>query len=98
MKLYLKKLNKDAVIPAYQTDGASGFDFVAPYEYIIDAGCTGLLKTGLAMEIPAGYELQIRPRSGMSLKTPIRVANPPGSGDSDYKQANMPTQLTKVIG
>ena len=82
--LKVKKLNEEAFIPEYKTPGASGFDLAAYYEYIIDGGCTGIVKTGLAFEIPKGYELQIRPRSGMSAKTKIRIANSPGTIDSDF--------------
>lgn len=85
MRIYLKKTDKRAIIPEYQTKGAAGFDFHAIEEYIIDSGCTGLVKTGLSVKVPTGYELQVRPRSGMSLKTKIRVANSPGTIDSDYR-------------
>jgi dUTP pyrophosphatase len=81
----IKKLHKDAVVPTYGTDGASGFDFYALEDVLIQAGCTALVKTGIAMAIPNGYEIQVRPRSGMSLKTSFRVANAPGTIDSDYR-------------
>ena len=85
MKLKVKKLRPDAVVPKYGTEGASGFDFVAVEDTLILTGQTELVKTGLAMAIDQGYELQVRPRSGMSLKTPLRVSNAPGTVDSDFR-------------
>lgn len=85
MKIKIKKLTSEAVVPKYETEGAAGFDLVATETTVIEAESTKLIKTGLAFEIPKGYELQIRPRSGMSLKTSLRVANSPGTIDSDYR-------------
>lgn len=85
MKINIKKLHKDAVIPEYQTEGAAGFDLHTIGDHLIPFGQTVLVKTGLSVEIPAGYELQIRPRSGVSLKTKLRVANSPGTIDCDYR-------------
>jgi len=81
----IKKLHEDAVIPTYGTDGAAGFDFYALEDTTLSPGQTKLIKTGIAMAIPQGYEIQVRPRSGMSLKTTFRVANAPGTIDSDYR-------------
>lgn len=81
----VRKLHDDAVIPRYATDGASGFDLVAVEDVIISPGETKLVRTGLAFEIPPGYEMQIRPRSGISLKTKLRVANSPGTIDEDFR-------------
>ncbi len=81
----IKKLHPDAVVPSYGSDGAAGFDFYALEDVLIVPGETMLIKTGIAMEIPPGYEVQVRPRSGMSLKTTFRVANAPGTIDSDYR-------------
>lgn len=83
--LKFKKLHPDAVIPQYQTEGAAGFDLVTVEEAVSPAGKTILLKTGLAVEVPPGYELQIRPRSGISLKTGLMIKNSPGTIDSDYR-------------
>lgn len=85
MKLKIKKLHPDAVLPKYQTKGASGFDFVTVEETEIKPGETKLVKTGLSVAVSEGFELQVRPRSGISLKTPLRVANAPGTVDSDYR-------------
>lgn len=81
----IKKLHPDAVIPKYQTPGASGFDLHALEDVYINLGETKLVRTGLAFAVPKGFELQVRPRSGTSLKTPLRVANSPGTCDSDYR-------------
>lgn len=85
MKVKVKKLHPDAIIPTYSTEGAAGFDFYALENVTLKPGETKLIKTGLAMSIPQGYEIQVRPRSGMSLKTKLRVANAPGTIDSDYR-------------
>lgn len=85
MKVKIKKLHEDAVIPEYQSEGAAGFDLHALEDCFIFGGETKLVKTGLSFEIPVGYELQVRPRSGMSLKTKARVANSPGTVDSDFR-------------
>jgi dUTP pyrophosphatase len=85
MKLKIKKLHPDAVIPRYQTKGASGFDLHALEDTDISPGQTILVKTGLSVAVQEGFELQVRPRSGMSLKTYMRVANAPGTVDSDYR-------------
>mgnify|MGYP000884084635 CR=1 FL=1 len=81
----IKKLHPDAIIPTYGSKYAAGFDFYALEDIVILPGETNLVKTGIAMAIPEGYEIQVRPRSGMSLNTSFRVANAPGTIDSDYR-------------
>lgn len=85
LNVKVKQLNEDAVIPTYAKRGDAGFDLYAVEDVIIEPGETELVKTGLAFEIPEGYEMQIRPRSGVSLKTKLRVANAPGTIDSGYR-------------
>ena len=85
VKVKIKKLHEDAVVPTYGSEGAAGFDFYALEDVNLMPGDTKLIKTGIAMEIPLGYEVQVRPRSGMSLKTYFRVANAPGTIDADYR-------------
>jgi dUTP pyrophosphatase len=85
IRVSFKKLSPDAVTPTYQTKGAAGFDFHAIEDMEIEPRKTVLVRTGLSVQIPEGFELQVRPRSGMSLKTKIRVANSPGTIDSDYR-------------
>lgn len=81
----IKKLNNNAVIPKYQSTGASGFDFHSTEDICIMPGETVMVSTGLAFEIPEGKEIQVRPRSGMSAKTKIRVSNSPGTVDADFR-------------
>jgi dUTP pyrophosphatase len=85
MVLKIKKLNKEAVIPAYQTKEAAGFDLHSIEDVIIKPGERKLIGTGLAFEIEFGYEVQIRPRSGLAYKHGITVLNTPGTIDSDYR-------------
>lgn len=98
MEVKIKKLKEDAIIPKYQTAGAAGFDFHSVEdgnEYAIGLkiehgvmlrpGEVKLFSTGLSVEIPSGYELQVRPRSGLAIKNKITVLNSPGTVDSDYR-------------
>lgn len=81
----IKRLHPDAVIPKYATDLSAGFDLYAVEDVIIEPGETKAVGLGLAFEIPAGYEIQIRPRSGISLKTLLRQSNSVGTIDADYR-------------
>lgn len=83
--LLVKRLREGAVIPSYQTEGAAGFDLHSAEGIIIEGGETAIIKTGLAFDIPKGFEMQIRPRSGISFKTPLIMKNGPGTIDSDYR-------------
>jgi len=79
------KLDEGVECPSYAHDGDSGFDIRAKKTVKFSKFQTRLVPTGLYMEIPYGYEVQIRPRSGYTLKTPFRVANSPGTIDSNYR-------------
>jgi dUTP pyrophosphatase len=81
----VKLLTEDAVLPTYAKDGDAGFDLYAAHDAFISPGSTVLVKTGLAFELPDGFEIQVRPRSGNSMKTKMRVANSPGTVDSGYR-------------
>jgi dUTP pyrophosphatase len=81
----IKRLHPDAVIPRYAHEGDAGFDLVAIEDTIIEPGETKLVRTGLAISLPPNYELQIRPRSGISLRTKLRVANAPGTVDAGFR-------------
>lgn len=81
----IKRLHPDAIIPRYATAGSSGFDLHTIDEGVLLPGERALLRTGLAFEIPPGYEMQIRPRSGLAFKHGISVVNSPGTIDSDYR-------------
>jgi dUTP pyrophosphatase len=72
-------------LPAYATDGAAGMDVLAAEDVMLDAGARHAVATGLALAIPAGFEMQVRPRSGLALKHGITVPNTPGTIDSDYR-------------
>ncbi|MFW5434320.1 dUTP diphosphatase [Paenibacillus apiarius] len=81
----IKRLHPDAVIPKYATELAAGFDLVAVEDVIIAPGETKLIPLGFAVQIPEGFEMQIRPRSGVTLKTMLRVGNVPGTIDADFR-------------
>jgi dUTP pyrophosphatase len=72
-------------VPAYATHGAAGMDVVAAEELDLAPGQRHAVATGFAMAIPEGYEVQVRPRSGLALKHGISVPNTPGTIDSDYR-------------
>lgn len=83
--IVFKKLVERAKLPRYMTAEAAGADLFADQGYILEPGEYKLIGTGLTAEIPAGYEVQIRPRSGLAIKHGITVLNTPGTIDSDYK-------------
>lgn len=100
MDLKVRVINKsNSQLPAYETKGAAGLDLKAclltkrenepnvfdAYDEIIEVGQRKLIKTGLFLEIPQGYEAQVRPRSGLALKNGITVLNSPGTIDADYR-------------
>jgi deoxyuridine 5'-triphosphate nucleotidohydrolase len=78
---------KSLALPAYATAGAAGMDLLAAIEtpVTIDPGKRALIPTGLAIALPPGYELQIRPRSGLALRHGIVLPNSPGTIDEDYR-------------
>jgi len=77
----------DIQLPEYTTEGSSGLDLRAAVEndLIIEKGKFALVPTNLRVEIPYGYEIQVRPRSGLAAKNGIGVLNSPGTIDSDYR-------------
>lgn len=76
-----------AVLPSYQTKGAAGADICACIEtdVVIRVGERVMVPTGLFFEIPQGYEVQVRPRSGLAVKNGVTCLNTPGTIDSDYR-------------
>lgn len=90
-------------LPAYATEGAAGMDVVAAEDVTIAPGARHAVATGFAMAIPAGYEVQVRPRSGLALKYGITCLNTPGTIDSDYRGevkvilANLGTEPFAVV-
>lgn len=79
--------NKGAVVPCYKTAGAAGADVCALLDdkVVLKPGERTILPTGLFFEIPQGYEIQVRPRSGLAAKNGVTVLNTPGTIDSDYR-------------
>jgi dUTP pyrophosphatase len=72
-------------LPAYATDGAAGMDVVAAEALSLAPGARAAVATGFAIAIPAGFEVQVRPRSGLALKHGVTCLNTPGTIDSDYR-------------
>lgn len=72
-------------LPAYATGGAAGMDAVSAEDVTLAPGARHAVATGLALAIPHGFEIQVRPRSGLALKHGITVPNTPGTIDSDYR-------------
>lgn len=81
----IQLIHEDAKIPQYARAGDAGMDVYAIEDITIGPGETKIVPTGLKCAVPLGYELQVRPRSGLSVKTPLRVANAPGTIDSGYR-------------
>jgi dUTP pyrophosphatase len=75
----------DLPFPAYATEGAAGLDIVAAEDLTLAPGQRHAVATGFAIAIPTGYEVQVRPRSGLALKHGITCLNTPGTIDSDYR-------------
>lgn len=87
-KINIKVVAKEgAKLPLYKTSGAAGADICALLEkpLVIESGKSAMVPTGLFFEIPQGYEVQIRPRSGLAAKNGVTVLNTPGTIDSDYR-------------
>lgn len=72
-------------LPAYATAGAAGMDVVAAEDLVLAPGARQAVATGFAIAIPAGFEIQVRPRSGLALKHGITCLNTPGTIDADYR-------------
>lgn len=81
------KVKKDHLLPKYATKGSCGADLRADIqeEMVLKKGDSGLIPTGVFLELPMQYEAQIRPRSGLALKKGVTVLNTPGTIDSDYR-------------
>ena len=81
----MKWKNSENKLPKYETEGSAGMDIASNEDYILKPERRTIISTGLFVEIPQGYELQVRPRSGMAAKYGITVLNAPGTIDSDYR-------------
>ena len=75
----------DLPVPAYATEGAAGLDVVAAEELVLAPGARAAVATGFAIAIPDGWEVQVRPRSGLALKHGVTCLNTPGTIDADYR-------------
>lgn len=86
-QINLKKLHADAQVPNYMTELAAGMDICACLDepLILQPGARALIPTGLALAIPSGYEVQVRPRSGLAIRHGISLVNSPGTIDADYR-------------
>lgn len=80
-----KRLDPQATLPEYATPGAAGMDVRAAVEVGLGTGTWAAVGTGLSVEIPPGFEIQVRPRSGLAAKFGVTVLNAPGTIDSDYR-------------
>lgn len=87
MKILVQRLPhaEGLPLPAYATDGASGMDLLAAAALTIPPSGRALVPTGLCIAVPEGFEMQVRPRSGLALKHGVTVLNAPGTVDSDYR-------------
>ena len=85
MTVRFKKIDEHAVLPAYAHEGDAGMDVRSSATLDIAPGCRALVKTGLVMELPDGFEAQVRPRSGLALKHGVTVLNTPGTIDAGYR-------------
>ena len=84
-KVYVEICREDIQLPNYASIGDAGMDIRAAEDILLMPEETKIIPTGLKMAIPFGYEIQVRPRSGLSLKTPLRISNSPGTIDSGYR-------------
>ena len=87
IKILIKPLNDTVLIPRYETPGASGMDISAHIQekIFLKPGEKALVPTGFSLAIPNGFEVQIRPRSGLAIKKGIGILNTPGTIDADYR-------------
>ncbi len=87
MKVLIQRLPhaEGLPLPAYATEGAAGMDLLAAKAMTVPPGGRALVPTGLCIALPEGYEMQVRPRSGLALKHGITLPNAPGTVDEDYR-------------
>ncbi len=83
--ILVKKLAEDVIVPVFAKEGDAGADLCASENTYINPGDFACVPTGIAAEIPLGYEMQIRPRSGLAAKNGVTVLNSPGTIDSGYR-------------
>lgn len=81
----IQKVSREATLPQYEHEGDSGMDVTSVVSATIKPTESRLIRTGLKIEVPAGYEVQVRPRSGLALRHAVTVLNTPGTIDSSYR-------------
>ena len=86
-EILIKRLSNSVPLPKYETEGSSGMDLAANINEKIEIkpGTTAMVPTGISVSIPKNFEIQIRPRSGLTAKNQISVLNSPGTIDADYR-------------
>ncbi len=87
VRIQLLEHGKELPLPQYETPGSSGVDLAAAIydDIVIEPGKREIIPTGMKMQIPLGWEMQVRPRSGLAFKSGLTVLNTPGTVDSDYR-------------
>lgn len=86
VEVKVKRMHEYAILPRYEHEGEdAAMDFFACEDYSLRVGGRCLIRTGIQLELPAGYEMQIRPRSGLALKSGISIVNSPGTIDAGYR-------------
>ncbi len=87
IEVKVNKVKMNATLPVYMTPGSAGCDVIACLDkpMLVEKGQRVMVPTGLIMEIPLGYEVQVRPRSGLAFKKGLTVVNAPGTIDSDFR-------------
>ncbi len=85
LKVNIVKIDKDLPTPKYAHVGDAGMDLYSAEDYILKSGERKIISSGIKVEVPEGYELQIRPRSGLAAKNGITVLNTPGTIDHQYR-------------
>ena len=85
IKVKIKRIKDNAIIPSYAHDGDAGVDLYSTEDYLLKPGDRILVSTGITIAIPKGYEAQTRPKSGLALNKGLSIANTPGTIDSGYR-------------
>lgn len=85
IKVKIKKIKDNAIIPKYAHQGDAGVDLYSIEDYLLKPSERVLVSTGIKISIPKGYEAQIRPKSGLALNQGISIVNTPGTIDADYR-------------
>ena len=85
IEVFVEKCREEVELPRYANFGDAGMDICAAEDVVINPGETVVIPTGIKVAIPLGYEIQVRPRSGISLKNPLRIPNTPGTIDAGYR-------------